>query len=177
MSTQGHEIDTFGIGTNLVTCKNQTALGGVYKLVEIDGQPCLKLSQEISKVSIPGRKDTYRLYNSEGKPTLDLICEVGTEVKEGERILCRHPFSEAKRVYVTPSKVEKLHLLIWDGKLVTDLPSDEEIQQFITDQLERIREDHIRHLNPTPYKVSLTEKLYKTFHELWLQESTIEEIK
>lgn len=91
--------------------------------------------------------------------------------------MCRHPFSEAKRVYVTPTKVEKLHHLIWDGKLVVDLPSDEEIKEYIESQLEKIREDHIRHLNPTPYKVSLTESLYQTFHNLWLEESTIEEIK
>lgn len=156
LNSQGHEVDTFGIGTNLVTCKNQTALGGVYKLVEIDGQPCLKLSQEISKVSIPGKKIAYRLYNAENVPMLDLLCSNNDtdNIKVGEKIMCRHPFLESKRVYVIPSHIEKLHHLFWDGNLVEELPTDNEIREYINDQIKIMRPDHLRHLNPTPYKVN-----------------------
>merc|ERR1719276_695839 len=72
LNSQGHEIDTFGIGTNLVTCQAQPALGCVFKLVEVNKQPRIKLSNDIVKVTIPGRKNAYRLYGSKGNPLVDL---------------------------------------------------------------------------------------------------------
>jgi nicotinate phosphoribosyltransferase len=80
LKEQKHEVDTFGIGTNLVTCKAQPALGCVYKLVEVKSQPRIKISQDIVKVTIPGRKECYRLFNAKGEPILDLLLS-----KTGER--------------------------------------------------------------------------------------------
>lgn len=71
MQRQGHEIDVFGIGTNQVTCEAQPALGCVYKLVMIDGNPRIKLSK--GKVTIPGRKEGYRLIGADKTPLLDVI--------------------------------------------------------------------------------------------------------
>lgn len=93
LKNQGHSIDAFGIGTHLVTCQAQPALGCVYKLVEIEGSPRIKLSQDIAKVMIPGQKDIYRIFNTEGHPLVDLICRKGeTPPEAGKRVLCRHPF-------------------------------------------------------------------------------------
>jgi nicotinate phosphoribosyltransferase len=111
LELQGHAIDCFGIGTNLVTCQSQPALGCVYKMVEIEGSPRIKLSQEIEKVTIPGRKKCYRLFGKERVPLLDLMVHVSEdEPKAGHRVLCRHPFIENKRAFVSPALVASVRL-------------------------------------------------------------------
>eukprot|EP00820_Chromera_velia_P019285 Cvel_28128.t1-p1 / transcript=Cvel_28128.t1 / gene=Cvel_28128 / organism=Chromera_velia_CCMP2878 / gene_product=Nicotinate phosphoribosyltransferase, putative / transcript_product=Nicotinate phosphoribosyltransferase, putative / location=Cvel_scaffold3628:6805-14900(+) / protein_length=493 / sequence_SO=supercontig / SO=protein_coding / is_pseudo=false len=105
LNDQGHEVDCFGIGTNLVTCQAQPALGMVFKLAELDGRPCMKLSQEMEKSSVPCRKMVYRLLNANNEFLLDLIQKADDEPpKSGQRIFCRHLFDERKRCYVVASK-------------------------------------------------------------------------
>jgi nicotinate phosphoribosyltransferase len=116
LNQHGHSITSFGIGTHLVTCLRQPALGCVYKLVEIDGTPRIKLSEDVQKITIPGRKEAYRLYLKNGEPVVDVMLQVEERPpKQGERILCRHPFISSKRAYVQPAFVERLHKLVWDG--------------------------------------------------------------
>ena len=96
--------------------------------------------------------------------------------KEGQRYLCLHPFEEQKRVYITPAKIEPLHELVWDGKITKPLPSLEESRKLCQAQLAHIREDHLRHLNPTPYKVSVNRGLYDLLHSLWLASVPIKDL-
>ena len=179
LNQQGHEIDTFGIGTHLVTCQAQPALGGVYKMVEVDESARIKLSQDIGKVTIPGLKLAYRLIGANDVPLLDLMMKADEPPPEpGQRILCRHPFDETKRAYVTPSAVVPLHEVVWDGQPNTRVVQTlAQTRQFVLDQIAHMRADHIRALNPTPYKVSVSEKLYQFMHELWLEEAPVAEIK
>ncbi|KAG6401247.1 hypothetical protein SASPL_138097 [Salvia splendens] len=181
LNKQGHEVDAFGIGTHLVTCYAQPALGVVFKLVEINNQPRIKLSEDVSKVSIPCKKRSYRLYGKEGYPLVDLMTgENETPPKAGERILCRHPFNESKRAYVIPQQVEELMKCYWpgrSGKVREELPPLKVIRERCIKHLEQMRPDHMRRLNPTPYKVSVSAKLYDFIHFLWLNEAPVGELQ
>ncbi|KAF3593960.1 hypothetical protein DY000_02028051 [Brassica cretica] len=180
LNKQGHEVDAFGIGTNLVTCYSQAALGCVFKLVEINNQPRIKLSEDVTKVSIPCKKRTYRLFGKEGYPLVDIMTgENEPPPKVGERLLCRHPFNESKRAYVVPQRVEELLKCYWRGnadEAREELEPLKEIRNRCIKQLENMRPDHMRRLNPTPYKVSVSAKLYDFIHFLWLNEAPVGEL-
>ncbi|XP_033209335.1 nicotinate phosphoribosyltransferase isoform X2 [Belonocnema kinseyi] len=175
LNEQNHKINSFGIGTHLVTCQRQPALGCVYKMVEINNLPRIKLSQEVDKVTMPGRKNAYRLYGADGHALVDLLQRYEEDTPEvGQKVLCRHPFQESKRAYVTPTRVEVLHRLYWkDGKLCRPLPTLHETRQRVQESLRTLRNDHKRNLNPTPYKVAVSDDLYNFIHELWLQNAPI----
>jgi nicotinate phosphoribosyltransferase len=179
LNEQKHAITVYGIGTNLVTCQAQPALGCVYKLVEISGKPRLKLSQEIAKVLIPGMKKPFRLFGKDGCPLLDVM--VGKDEGDpvaGERILCNHPFVARKRVNVTPSHVEALHTLVFDhGKVVPGANrSLGDAKKAVEEQLKTLRPDILRYINPTPYKVSVSLNLYNFLHDLWQSETPVPEL-
>ncbi|TMW62539.1 hypothetical protein Poli38472_005157 [Pythium oligandrum] len=180
LNEQGHEIDAYGIGTHLVTCQAQPALGMVYKLVEINGEPRIKLSQDPSKVTIPGRKNAYRLVGENGRPILDLMVGCDEQPPQvGKKLLCRNPFDELRRAFVTPSSIIALHELVWDGAnggIVGHLPSLEEARSHVAEQFDLIREDVVRALNPTPYKVSVSSELYDFIHDLWMKEFPVHEL-
>ena len=176
LKEEGHEIDIFGIGTNLVTCQAQPALGMVYKLVEVRGKPRIKVSNEKEKVTIPCKKDAYRLYGTDGIAICDILVK-STEPppSTGHKILARSPLDDKKKMYVTPSKVEKLQELYWDGGLVKQPQSLFESRNHLKTQLRSIRTDITRSLNPTPYKVSLSASLYDYMIELWESEVPVAE--
>lgn len=176
LKEQEHEIDSFGVGTNLVTCKDNPALGGVYKLVEIDGKARIKLSQEKAKITIPGKKRIFRLYLKSGEAIVDLMTMPNEEIpKVGEQILCVHPFDEDKRILVTPNKVEEiLEEVYLNGSILNKLDLDTQ-RDFVLSQLKTFRSDHLRFLNPAPFKVSLSCNLYKHMHELKQQETPLKE--
>ncbi|KAF7385799.1 hypothetical protein HZH66_011641 [Vespula vulgaris] len=178
LNEQSHKIDCFGIGTHLVTCQRQPALGCVYKMVEINDQPRIKLSQEVGKMNIPGKKNAYRLYGADGYALIDILqrsTEEAPQIKQ--KVLCRHPFQESKRAYVIPTHVEPLHKVYWkNGKLCEPLPTLIQIRDRVQESLKTLRNDHKRNLNPTPYKVAVSDNLYSFIHNLWLQNAPIGEL-
>jgi len=178
LNEQGHMITTYGIGTHLVTCQKQPALGAVFKLVEVNGKPKMKLSQDVEKVTMPGKKEVFRLYSSDGHMLIDLLQRPGEEPPQvGKRVLCRHPFEESKRSYALPTKVEPLYKVVWEeGKIVADMPDLEQIRANVQSSLAALRQDHKRSLNPTPYKVGVSNDLYHFIHDLWLENAPIGEL-
>jgi nicotinate phosphoribosyltransferase len=178
LERQGHEIDVFGVGTQLVTCQAQPSLGGVYKLVEVNGRPAVKVSQDLAKATIPCRKEVYRLLGREGWPIADLL--TGSEEpapRAGERTLCRHPYEETKRALITPAGVVRLLEVAWRGGRTAETPTLQARRAFALEQLASFREDHLRPVNPTPYKVSLSDPLYALVHRLWLEHAPVKEME
>lgn len=177
LSDQDHAITSLGIGTHLVTCQSQPALGCVYKLVETNGNPCMKLSSMPEKITIPCKKSAYRLFGKDGNALLDLIMMFEEPAPEaGVRILCRHPFVAEKRCHATPTRVEKLHDLCWDGARTRDSPSLDKIRSHRARTLAYLTDDIKRSLNPTPYKVSVSEKLFDLLNQLKLNLTPIGEL-
>jgi nicotinate phosphoribosyltransferase len=171
---QPNEITDMGIGTHLATCKAQPALGGVYKLVAVNGRSKIKLSNEWGKVSIPGEKAVYRLVLENGLAYVDLMRDVKAPAPRPRvGILCRDPFDERKRVKVEPAHVIALHDLIWDGRMTRPLPSPADVRVYVWQQVQSMRPDHLRELNPTPYKVSVDDALYEETHRMLLEESPV----
>ncbi|KAM0898805.1 hypothetical protein ACQ4PT_021697 [Festuca glaucescens] len=100
--------------------------------------------------------------------------------KVGERILCRHPFIKSKRAHVVPQHVEELLKCYWPGNSSTqreELTSINENRSRCMRDLLRMRPDHLRKLNPTPYKVSVSTQLYDFIHFLWLNEAPVGELQ
>ncbi len=152
----------------------------VYKLVEIGGEPRIKLSEDPLKVTIPGRKNVVRLIGAHHTSILDVMMGYDEpHPKVGQRMLCRHPFDEMVRVYVTPSEVIPLYACVWDGEkggIQGVMPNIEDTRQYVASQVELMREDIMRPLNAMPYKVALSTALYEYMHDLWAKEFPVREL-
>ena len=168
LERNGHEIDIFGIGTNLATCKKSPALGVVYKVVMFDGDYKIKFSEDPDKSTLPCDKQVYRLYSSTGTVILDLMVEYGKNIQyeDDGSILCRHPTKPSLYAYVRPSKIEPLLLPVFENDQLSENElSVRTAKKVCVDSSMTIREDHLRHLNPTPMKVSLDKNLFTIVQE------------
>eukprot|EP00923_Selenidium_pygospionis_P031211 GHVN01055392.1.p1 GENE.GHVN01055392.1~~GHVN01055392.1.p1 ORF type:complete len:495 (-),score=56.04 GHVN01055392.1:154-1638(-) len=166
---QENSIDTFGIGTHLVTCQSQPALGMVYKLAMLNGKPRMKHSEDIQKATLPGRKTAYRLINKAGQPIIDLIQDAASPPPTPHvRILCHHLSDPNRRCGVIPSQVLPLLNLVWNkGFSVGERQDIPEARQRCIASLRNLRSDHLRYMNPTPYKVSITSEYQDNFRKCW----------
>merc|ERR1719491_1634382 len=138
LNQYGHAITTFGIGTNLVTCQAQPALGCVYKIVEFNGTPRIKLSNDLVKVLIPGSKKAYRLYGDEGWPLVDLLVEGDEDApKANSPVVCHDPYKKEQCLVMKPTRVDELHSVVWDknNAVAIEIPSLIESKKAVAAEL------------------------------------------
>lgn len=114
---QDHKISAYGIGTHLVTCKEQPALGCVFKLSSVGNSPRMKMSEEPSKSSLPGEKKTYRVYDPAGLAVCDIVA-LATERVPKVGLNCHYIslFNPDKVVSSGNGTIEPLLLTVWDGE-------------------------------------------------------------
>ncbi|MGB7295450.1 MAG: nicotinate phosphoribosyltransferase [Candidatus Aminicenantales bacterium] len=150
---QGAPIDIFGIGTQLATGAPDASLDGVYKLAEIDGRPRLKLSDSLSKTTLPGRKKVVRCSDREAFFRADAVCLASED--SARRMV--HPYEPGQELDLTPFAAEELLAEVMeDGKRTgppLDVPS---IAAYAASRLQALPEEHKRLENPHIYKVGLS---------------------
>lgn len=153
---QNAPIDLFGVGTRLVTGHESPALDGVYKLAAVNNQPKLKLSENIEKITMPGRKKVLRYFDNDGHFYGDGILLD----EEAETDTIYHPYYPAKHSTVSSFDSEPLlHPIFKNGQQLLELPSANESAAYAQKRLKKLNPEHKRFDNPHIYKVGISKKL------------------
>lgn len=170
LKTQQAKINSWGVGTNLITSKGNPAFGGVYKLAAIqdkDGDgftPKIKLSENTEKVTNPGNKTIYRIYNkNNGKIKADLICLADETFDEDEPITIFDPIDTWKRTKIRGGNYTLRELLVpifKKGECVYTSPSVMELHKICQRELNTLWDESRRLVNPQEVFVDLSQKLY-----------------
>ncbi|MBP3384893.1 MAG: nicotinate phosphoribosyltransferase [Firmicutes bacterium] len=163
---EGACIDSFGVGERLITSKSTPVFGGVYKLVALDqgGELIskIKVSENIEKITNPGFKKLYRLYDKNtGKALADIITLHDEPAPDGNEYEIFDPNAIWKRKKITNYEVKELQVPIFEkGKLVYEKPHIDEIKDFCREQMKTLWNETRRFEKPQTYYVDLSEKLY-----------------
>ena len=172
LKAQGARIDTWGVGTKLITSADMPALGGVYKLAAVyeGGRevPKIKLSDTTEKITNPGVKEVYRLYDRPtGKAIADLITRAGEKIDETRPLTIFHPVDTWKRMTLTDFTVRRLREpLFAAGKRVAPRYSLAEIAAYRAREQGNFWEEYLRQDMPHIYKVDLSDELYRLKKQL-----------
>ena len=160
------------MGERLITAQSEPVIGGVYKLValEKDGRmiPKIKKSENVEKITNPGFKTVYRLFDKDTHRALaDIIMLDGETIKEEEAYEIFDPDAVWKRKKITNFYAENLRRQIFkDGKCVYESPSLSEIKAHCKKQLDAMWDEMKRFENPQTYYVDLSHKLWQLKHDM-----------
>ncbi len=169
LKAQGAAITSWGVGTNLITAKDNPAFGGVYKLAAVMGQdgefiPRIKLSENTEKVTNPGNKTIYRIYEKDsGKIKADLIALVGETFEESEPLLLFDPAEPWKKTRLPAGSYTLRQLPIpvfLNGKCCYESPRVMDIRSYCQQELATLWDETKRFVNPHQVYVDLSQKLY-----------------
>lgn len=167
MIQQGAKIDSFGVGERLITASSNPVFGGVYKLCAVENGngefvPKIKVSENVAKVTIPGAKKLWRLYDNEtGKAIADLItCEDEVVDDSQPYELFDRDFTWKRKVVENYTARELLQPLFVKGKCVYEYPHIEKIKAYCKEQIDTLWDEVLRFENPHNYYVDLSQKLW-----------------
>lgn len=163
---QGGEVDAFGVGENLITARSEAILGAVYKLCAAEEhnswEPRIKISETIEKITNPGLKDLYRVYDPTGHAVADLITLAGEKIdltkpyryinpeKPWENCTFNHCYAKNIRIH-----------LVKQGKLTRELPSLEDVAGYVKLQLDKeIWPEEQRFTNPHRHYLAFSPNYY-----------------
>ena len=167
MIFQGAKVDSYGVGERLITASSEAVFGGVYKLsaVEKNGEiiPKIKISENEAKITIPGVKIPWRLYDrATGKAIADVITMADEKIDSSEPYEIFDPNHTWKRKIVTDFVAKKLQVKVFQkGKQVYDCPSVKEISAYRQEQVDSMWDEVTRFENPHNYYVDLSENLWE----------------
>ncbi len=165
LKLQGAAIDTWGVGTKLITSEDCPSLGGVYKLsAEYEnGQfiPKIKISENPVKITNPGLKRLWRIYDADGMAVADLIALDHETYDTSKPLTIYDPVNTWKRMTLTDYTMKELHVPLYkDGVRVYNSPSLTEIRRHCSEDLATFWDQYKRLLNPHVYKVDLSDSLW-----------------
>lgn len=174
LKTQNAAINSWGVGTNLITSKDCPSFGGVYKLaaIERNGEfvPKIKLSENTWKITNPGNKTIYRIYDKETKKIkADLICLVTDTINPSEPLMLFDPIATWKKTLLQPGTYDIKEILVpifQNGQCIYESPSVMEIQAYCKKELDTLWDETRRLINPQEVYVDLSDNLWNMKNEL-----------
>ena len=170
--SEGACVDSFGVGERLITAGSEPVFGGVYKLsaLEKNGKmiPKIKKSENVEKITNPGFKSVFRIFDKDSSRALaDIIVLDGETIPEGEEYEIFDPEAVWKSKKIKNFDVRNLREQIFEGgKCVYKCPSIDEIRDYCTQQLDAMWDEMKRFENPQTYYVDLSYNLWKLKHDM-----------
>lgn len=176
LKLQGATINSWGVGTNLITSKDSPSFGGVYKLAAIKDKhtgefiPKIKLSENAEKITNPGNKMIQRIYNKEtGKIIADLICLAGEKYDTSNSLLLFDPIETWKKTHLAPNSYTMRELMVpvfLNGKCVYESPKVMELRDYCTKEKATLWEESLRLEYPHRVHVDLSNALWQMKNQL-----------
>ncbi len=167
LNRQGARIDSYGVGEKLITSSTDPVFGAVYKLAAIgrDGTfvPKIKISETVEKITNPGIKEIYRVYDREGKAVADYLAVKGEKIDASQPVRYVDPINYWKNRSFVDCTFKPLQKQIFkDGELVYDLPALENIRRYVREQLENeIWVEEQRFENSHPHYLDMSPAMYE----------------